>query len=303
MKALIVGVSGFAGTHLAHHLLEQGDQVKGCSRSPTPLKSIDWRSWDLGTDLDRETSDWIRSWAPDCIFHLAAESIPNRCGKAHPNEHAWTTNVEGTRRVVELANQLERPVTLLFTSSCHVYGPMREDQAICSETRSPAPRTGYSISKLSAEKTVWETRREQVRPILVRAFHHAGVGQQPQLMIPEWVAQLLQPELDPICVQSLSTYLDLTDVRDTVRAYRMLAMHAEAQGIYNVGRAQAVRSGDLLDELFQICGRRPQVHQRYEGPRFEPIADNRRLVELTGWQPEIALSRTLRDIYDFCAKG
>src|SRR4051812_22079270 len=118
MNALVTGITGFVGSHLAEHLSRSGDVVAGVSRRPlstgpasetTNPDTLGRIAWDLAAvDIDRSLIDEIQARfggaAPDIVYHLAAESIPAACGgDGDPTPAAWRTNVEGTRRVLDLA--------------------------------------------------------------------------------------------------------------------------------------------------------------------------------------------------------
>ena len=108
-RALITGVSGFVGGFLAEHLLDCGDEVFGLApdgrlteASPEGLADrVELAVWDLGRDASpsAEVMDRLEAFGPEVIYHLAALSIPDDCGRIEPTEAAWAVNVEGTRRV------------------------------------------------------------------------------------------------------------------------------------------------------------------------------------------------------------
>ena len=104
-----------------------------------------------------------------------------------------------------------------------------------------------------------------------------------------------RPGDDPIQVVTLNSHNDLSDVRDVVRAYRLLMQRELSHRVYNVGSGQSVRSGDVFGRLMQLAGRPRGVVERSPGRRQHPIADISRLVADTAWQPEIPLEQTIAD--------
>ena len=130
----------------------------------------------------------------------------------------------------------------------------------------------------------------------MRAFQHSGPGQQPRLILPEWIRKLQQGS--KVDVFNLQSYFDLSDVRDVVRAYLTLAEHGKTGAIYNVGSGKALCSGDLFDEICRhltIDQNNLTVNVQNPGERFSPIADVTRIMEATGWSPAIPLELTISD--------
>ncbi len=302
VKAFITGITGFAGTHLAEHLLACGDEVLGCSRAGT------WRAdapqslqqaagliaWDVSRPLS-DLRDRIDGFAPDCIYHLAALSVTSACGERQPNEAALATNVGGTCAVIDLAVSLTRRPRLLMVSSCYVYAPVAAVSPIVSEDSPLGPTGGYGKSKLAAEQEIDSALQQgRVDGVIARVFQHSGPRQSPQMIIPQWCRQFVRGE-DPIEVLSLDTHLDLTDVRDIVRAYRLLIEHGRRGQTYNVGSGICRRSGEVFDELRRLHDPARGVVELAPGHVQHPVADVRRIASDADWTPEIPLHQTLSD--------
>ena len=293
MKVFITGITGFVGGHLTEHLLAAGDEARGQlhsrglaasgrRRSALPagkraLTASEVLRWDLGdrAGLAAEDHARIADFAPDCIYHLAALSVPSHCGELAPSDRALAVNVEGTQRVLDLAAWLPRRPRVLFASSSHVYAPAAEAGAPLNESAACRPRRGYGMSKLLAEQRIEAAVREQRLDVVVaRAFQHTGPRQEPEMMLPEWAEQVVREGEEPIRVRSLNTWIDLTDVRDVVRAYRLLAECADAGGIYNVGSGMPLRTGDIFKLMIQLAkSARTAQELGSGGEKWDPIAD------------------------------
>ncbi len=304
MKAFITGISGFAGSHLAEHLLRCGDRVQGssatgCWRADTPprLRSdVPLFRWELGAGPSRDAIQALEQFAPDAVFHLAALSVPHDCGTDQPTSQAWAVNVEGTRHLLAAIKDLPQRPRVLLVSSCHVYGPVSAAVPRVDEQATLAPQTAYGKTKLAAEHVVQAAiRSDGQQALIARAFKQAGPRLHPQLMLSEWIIQLVIPSPDPIRVLNLDSHLEITDVRDTVRAYRALIQHGRVGATYNVGSGVPLCSGDLLYQLQAMAGSQRTVIELAPGRRQEPLADIRRLQQSTGWHPRIPLQKTLRD--------
>lgn len=331
-RAIITGITGFAGGHLAEHLLSQGDAVLGLgaertwpSDTPTAImESAELVTWDLG-DATRGLDaivEHIAGFEPTVIYHLAAVSTPGDCGERQPNALALSVNVAGTERVLQLAERLPSKPRVVFVSSSHVYDPcyyrwvgdeasVPEDAEehppirYLTEDAPIGPLRGYGMTKRLAEEAVLRVVAENgADAVIVRAFQHIGPRQKAmRLMLPEWMLQLHLKREAPINVHSLDAYVDVTDVRDVVRAYRLVAEKAVSGDIFNVGSGIARRTGDLVEMLMDIAGQRRPISERRPGRRLDPVADITRLTELTGWRPEFAMEQTLADTWaEWCQR-
>ncbi|MEO8496524.1 MAG: NAD-dependent epimerase/dehydratase family protein [Planctomycetota bacterium] len=308
MRAFITGVTGFAGSHLAEHLLACGDEVLGSSHlgrwahgvPKAVQREVSLFSWDLTMGADEATRRIVSDFRPDAIVHLAAISAPSECGTTEPTSQALASNVGGTRSVTELCRTLPTRPRVLLASSCYVYAPVSPDSPVVTEEAPVGPSRAYGKTKLLAEQ---ELRRaiqdEQLDGVIARSFQHAGPRQSPRMILPEWVCQFVQTNDGPIRVGCLDTYLDLTDVRDICRAYRLLSVDGQRGNVYNVGSGICLRSGDLLEVIQRCACVRREVIESQPGRRQHPIADISRLTDRTGWKPEIPLEQTVTDTLNY----
>lgn len=313
MRALITGITGFVGQYLAEHLLASGDEVVGCSfREPWSDEArvalaprIPLLEWNLAEPLPESVRQEVERFAPQAIYHLAAISVPSECGSDQPSSLAEAVNVGGTQRIVELAQSLAQPPRLLLTSSAHVYAPVSPDSPIVDERAPLGPSGAYGKTKLAAEAVAWQAMQQGLSLVIVRAFQHSGPRQLPKFVLPEWAFQFATTPADqPIQVVTLESYFDLSDVRDVIRAYRLLLTLPATAGVYNVGSGRAVRSGDIFERLQRLAGQPRQAVQRHPGPRHHPVANIARLTRDTQWTPRIPLQQTIADTlayFEACA--
>lgn len=311
MRAFITGIGGFVGPHLAEHLLGRGDDVVGATLSgqrDEPIAggkgqrlpaTIEVVAWDIARSPTATARAAVLRFAPQVIYHLAALSVPNDCGQSEPTPQARAVNVAGVTSVLELANSLPTRPRVVFVSTSHVYAAVTADSPRVSEDARLDPVNGYGRTKLEGEAEVRRAVRELgVDALIVRAFKHAGPGQSPRFMLPEWARQFADPTLDPVQVHTLDSVLDLTDVRDIVRAYRLVVEQGEAGEIFNVGSGVPRRSGELFAMLRDLADPRRSVVETRPGRRQEVLADCTRLQARTGWAPAIVLEQTIRDVWD-----
>ncbi len=305
-RALITGMTGFAGGFLAEHLLDQGQPVLGTApdggwetASPKELSGrIELVAWDLSTNegLVDESRRRIEDFRPDCIYHLAAMSVPNECGREKPSNAALQVNVEGTRMVLDLAASLSWRPRVLFISSSHVYAPVTAESPRVRESSRLDPQQGYGRTKLMAEAEVCRAvDKSNCDVVIARSFQHAGPRQDPRMMLSQWARQFALGGQQPVEVYTRDAQIDLSDVRDVVRAYRLLLEHGRTGSVYNVGSGKGCRSGEVLDLLREMADPKRPIVELHPGKKQNHIADIARLVRCTGWQSEISIETTVAD--------
>ncbi|OHB86683.1 MAG: hypothetical protein A2V98_11060 [Planctomycetes bacterium RBG_16_64_12] len=305
-RALITGISGFAGGFLAEHLLACGDAVLGCSpdgtweeSSPDPLHNrVELLAWNLGDSqgISQESLRRIEQFRPDTIYHLAALSVPEDCGQNEPVPVATAVNVAGTRRVLELAASFGWRPRVVFTSSSHVYAPVDPRSPKVREDAPLAPASAYGRTKLAAEREVCRAvEQDDCDAVIVRAFQHTGPRQNARMMLPQWAEQIARGGTEPLKVHTRDAWVDLSDVRDVVRAYRLLAEHGRRGEVYNVGSGISRRAGDILDLLQGMAEVDRPVVQSRPGFKQDPVADATRLIRATAWRAAIPLEQTVAD--------
>jgi len=303
-RALITGISGFVGGFLAGHLTDCGDEVVGCSPTggweggkPEGLGDrVALLAWDLARPEGppEATLRHIDRFGPQAIYHLAGLSVPEDCGTAEPTPQAVAINVDGTRRVLELAANLRSTPRVLFVSSAHVYAPVSRQASRVDENAPLRPRSAYGKTKLAAEQAVLRAVAAGADAIVVRAFQHTGPRQNPRMMLPQWARQFAAG-CDPVEVFTRDAYVDLTDVRDVVRAYRLLVEQGGRGEVYNVGSGRCRRCGAILETLHRMADPGRSIVATSPGVKQEPIADITKLTGLTGWRPMVPLEQTVAD--------
>ena len=244
----------------------------------------------------------VTALGPDAICHLAAQSSVQRSWE--DPQGTFAVNAVGTLNLCTIAGQLARRPRLLLVSSAEVYGRVPASHMPVTEDEPFAPATPYAASKASAEvigMQAWLGRGTEV--VRARAFNHTGPGQPQGFVVPDLASQVVRAargELERITTGNIEVSRDIIDVRDVVRAYRLLLLHGEPGAAYNVCRGEAVVISDLLARLMRIAG--TDVPVWTDPARARPadvpthVGDPGRLKRLTGWEPEIPLDQTLADV-------
>lgn len=289
MRALITGGNGFVGRWLARHLEASGDEV--CIV-------------DLPTDIaDPEAvGPVVAGFEPEAIYHLAALSHVGASWDA-PTQVAHV-NVVGTAAVLAAARAVPSNPTVLFISSAEVYGSVTPDELPLTEDSALRPATPYAASKAAAEQVALQCFRGFDQPVVVvRPFNHIGPGQAPVFAVPAMAKRMVEAVAagqPSIKVGNLSARRDFTDVRDVVRAYRMLVTHGSPGEVYNLASGVDVGIDEVVELLLAELGAAlsTEVDPELLRPVDIPVlrGDASKLRAATGWEPELPLAETVRDV-------
>jgi GDP-4-dehydro-6-deoxy-D-mannose reductase len=294
-KVLITGAAGFVGRHLADHLQSCGDEVIGVDRhGPGGVDITD-------AAAVAELFDRVR---PQAVYHLAGWADVGGSWKA-PVE-AFRANAEGTLNVLSAA--CEAGVgRVLAVSSADVYGKVDPSELPLTEDSPLRPASPYAASKVAADYLGLQAWLGRGLPVLrVRAFNHLGPGQTDKFVAPALASRIARAErdgnTDPLPIGDLSARRDFTDVRDVVRAYRLLMEQGEPGEVYNVCSGVDLAVQDLADQLLAQA----RIPLRFETdpellrPVEVPVlrGSHERLTAATGWQPEIPIAQTLTDLLE-----
>jgi len=303
-RALITGVSGFAGRHLARRLLDDGWEVAGTVRSRTSgVPEVAEHRIEI--DDRGALRALVDAVAPDVVFHLAA--IVDTVTTPDVVE-LHRANTLGTVAVLEALRDTGARPRVLYASSAFAYGHTAADEQPVREEQPLRPLTSYGSSKVAGEAIALQFGRETGTEVLVtRAFQHTGPGHVGAYALADWARQLAEIEAGPrrgaIRCGNIDVERDYCDVRDVAAAYAAVAARGAAGAVYNVASGEPVTMRALLEGLIRAFGIDVAIEvdparlRRVDQPRF--FADVSRLRADTGWEPEHPLDDTLAALADF----
>jgi GDP-4-dehydro-6-deoxy-D-mannose reductase len=296
MRALITGATGFVGHWLEAHLRDQGDDVVG-----------------TGENVDVTDAAAVRKSveevSPEAIYHLAARTHVGASWDA-PQE-TFTVNAIGTLNVLEAARQREPMPRVLVVSSAEVYGIVQPDELPLTEDSPLRPVSPYAASKVAAEFVALQSHLGSETPaIRVRAFNHIGPGQAETFAVARFARRIVDAQRTgerQLRIGNPEPRRDFTDVRDVVRAYRLLATSGEPGAVYNVCSGTDVAIGDVARRLIELAG--ADLDVVVDADLVRPVdvpvlrGDAGRIRAAVSWEPQIPLDETLRDILSHCREG
>lgn len=318
--ALITGVTGMVGSHMADYLLEHTDwDIVGQCRWRSPLDNIRHlvprinkgdRVRLLYADL-RDTMSMnylIAESKPDYVFHLAAQSYPQTSFTAPLD--TLDTNIQGTARLLEAIRQADIDPVVHVCASSEVFGRVSKEKLPINEECTFHPASPYAISKVGTDLIGrYYAEAYGLKAMTTRMFTHTGPRRgdvfaestfAKQIALIE--AEQIEPKVKTGNLDSLRTW---SDVRDAVRAYHMLVTINPTPGeYYNIGGAFSCSVREMLGHLLSISTRK-DIEVVTDPGRLRPIdadlqvPDTRKFKAHTGWEPVIPFEKTMQDLLDY----
>ena len=303
-KALVTGIAGFVGRHLARELGRRGRVVTGSRHIHESAEGVEADEV-MPCDIceAKAVRELLAATTPDEVYHLAAVTHVMR--SYDYIDLTWRTNVMGTINLYEAALSLGMRPRLLFVGTATEYGIVTPEDLPLTEDHPLAPVEPYAASKAAADIASYQYFRGSGLDILrTRSFNHTGPGQSHEFVASDFARQIARIEregLEPaIHVGNLEAYREFLDVRDVVRAYADLMERGACGEVYHVAGGTLVTIRELLDRLLALS--ECEIAVRTDPARMRPIetpifrGSAGKLKAATGWTPEIPLDKTLSDL-------
>jgi GDP-4-dehydro-6-deoxy-D-mannose reductase len=301
---LVTGATGFAGSHLVDHLLTREPAVAAWGHAggkALPAGRDARVSWSSVNILDRDAvARELAAVRPSAVYHCAGIADVHAGWKA--SAPVLRVNVLGTQHLLDAVRASGLDVPVLVVGSALVY---RGSDGAIDEGHPIAPSSPYGISKLAQEMAALNSTAGRV--YVCRSFNHAGPRQSEGYVTSSFARQIAEIEAgmrEPVIhVGNLESRRDITDVRDTVRAYDLIVRNGQPRRPYNVCCGRAYRIADLLSML--VPRSTAAIRVETDPSRLRPsdtplvLGSFERLEHETGWQPAIPIERTLADLLDY----
>ncbi len=310
-KALITGIAGFVGSHMAELLLSKGFEVWDLSRPRSKMYHIEPIKSKLHlVDADLMDSHslytTINRIKPDYIFHLAAQSfVPTSWGSPSVT---LEVNVVGSANLFEAVRQVGIDPVIQIACSSEEYGLVHENEVPIKETNPLRPLSPYAVSKLAMDYLgyqYWESYK--MRIIRTRGFNHTGPRRGDtfaESTFAKQIAMIEKGSQEPVIyVGNLDASRDYTDVRDMVRAYLLAVEKCDPGDVYNIATGSTIKIADVLSMMLGMSKVKVEIKQ--DPARMRPsdvpilIGDNTKFVSKTGWKPEIPFTQTALDLLNY----
>ena len=317
-SALITGITGMVGSHLADYLIENTDwDIYGMCRWRSPLDNVE-HLLDRANKKDRvhfingDLCDYIslqnavEESRPEYVFHLAAQSYPTTSFTS-PIQ-TLDTNILGTERLLTAIKRCRNIDPIIHVcSSSEVFGRVPKEKLPINEECSFHPASPYSISKIGTDligRFHAEAYKQKV--IVTRMFTHTGPRRGDvfaESTFAKQIAMIEQDMIPPVVkTGNLNSLRTWSDVRDAVRAYYMLVTVNPVPGeYYNIGGTFSCTVGKMLDYLLSISTYKNICVEEAKS-RLRPldadlqVPDTTKFRKHTGWEPQIKFEKTMTDL-------
>ena len=320
-RALITGISGMVGSHLADFLLQKTDwDIYGTCRWRSPLDNLQ-HLLKRANEKDRlsfiyaDLRDYIslqnavEQARPDYVFHLAAQSYPSTSFTAPID--TLDTNIQGTARLLEALRKCPGIDPLIHVcASSEVYGRVPKEKVPIDEECSFHPASPYAISKVGTDLMGrFHAEAYGQKVMTTRMFTHTGPRRGDVFAESTFAKQIAMIEAGQIPsvikVGNLDSLRTWSDVRDAVRAYYMLlTVKPVAGAYYNIGGDYSCSVREMLSFLLSLSTHK-SISLEIDPARLRPIdadlqvPNTRKFQAQTGWKPEIPFEKTMGDLLEY----
>ncbi|HSF40759.1 MAG TPA: GDP-mannose 4,6-dehydratase [Thermoanaerobaculia bacterium] len=313
MRALITGITGFAGSHLAEYILAEqpGVEVYGTFRWRSRMDNIEHlndRIKLVEADLRDYTSMHraLEISRPDVIFHLAAQSFVPSSWNA-PSD-TMVTNVTGQTNLFEAIRALKLDPVVQIACSSEQYGLVLPDEVPIKETNPLRPLSPYAVSKVAQDFLGYQYFMSYgLKAVRTRGFNHTGPRRGQVFVTSNFCSQVAAIEhglqKPVIRVGNIDAVRDFTDVRDMVRAYWLAVTKAKPGEVYNIATGSGITIRAMLDLV--LSHSKADVKIEVDPDRLRPsdveilIGDSSKFRADTGWEPRIPFEQTVSDLLDY----
>jgi GDP-4-dehydro-6-deoxy-D-mannose reductase len=297
VKILVTGATGFVGRWLIRDLEAAGHEAVGAP--PSSQLEITNR---------RAVAALMTAAKPDAVAHLAGMAYgPD--ARRDP-KRAFAINADGTASVILAAAARNAPV--LVVSSSEVYGNPDPGDLPLNEAAPLLADQPYGVSKLAQERVVFDAAEAgSPAAVIVRPFNHAGPGQRPEFVVPALARRVLAARKTgaaTIVAGNVDVRRDFTDVRDVVRAYRLILEklgsgdQPREPRVYNIASGRSVAIRDIARTFGSLAGMEVDIEVDPSLVRTSDPAEIRGdasfIASDLGWKPEIPFETTLRDVFE-----
>ncbi len=294
MKIIVTGADGFVGKYLVELLKKSnppagGDKVFGLDKNQADITNYE------------SVKKYLEKIKPDQVYHLAGFAS----GAGKDKKLIFDVNVNGTINILKALKEIGKPVKVLLASTAYVYG---NTPKCASENSKVNAKSFYDQSKLKMEKEALrlcsgQAGSKNIKIVITRASNHTGPGQKMGFVVRDFSSQIADAKKsDVIGVGNLDVERDLFDVRDCVRAYKIVMEKGKSGEIYNIGTGKTISIKDVLAKLIKISGKK--ITYKIDPKKIRPSdiqknCVNAAKIKKLGWEPKISLEKTLKDTYNF----
>lgn len=310
-RALITGITGFVGSHLAELLLDKGYEVYGTVRHRSRMENIEHLADRLKlveTELtdSHSTFSAISKIEPEYIFHLAGQSFV--LTSWHAPQETVMINTIGTLNVLEAVRRAKIDSRIQVCGSSEEYGRVLPDEVPIKETNPLRPLSPYGVSKVAEDMFGVQYHKSYgMKTVVTRAFNHTGPRRGDVFATSNFAKQIVMIEKGkqkPVIRHgNLDAKRDFTDVRDTVKAYELSLQKGKFGEEYNICSGKTITMQRVLEILLSFSNVKITTEQDPERMRPSDVeilqGDYSKFKAATGWEPKIPFEQTMEDLLNY----
>lgn len=285
MKIIVTGSNGFVGKYLVELLKKNKKNIV----YPLDRKQADITNY-------RVVLSYLQKIKPEQVYHLAGFAS----GAGKDRDLIFKVNVSGTLNILKALKEIGKPCRVLLASTAYVYG----NTSKCADEKAAiSAKSFYDQSKIEMEKKARQYLNDNIKIVITRAANHTGPGQKLGFVVPDFCSEIAAAkDGGEIAVGNLEAKRDLFDVRDCVRAYKMVMQKGQSGEIYNIGTGKTVAIKQILGKIIKISKKNILVTPDAARRRPSDIAQNcvkAAKIKKLGWAPKISLEKTLKETYQY----
>lgn len=304
MKIFVTGLTGFVGSYLAEALMADGHEVAGLLRQtnrlnyPSVKKLAGRVEFHYGSLTDyAAVRRALHEFRPDVICHLGAIT-PVAYSFEHPHE-VTETNYLGTINLAEAAlRECPSLKRFIFASSMETYGFQDKRQAFV-ETDEQHPACPYAVAKVASEKYLQYLHYAHGFPaVSLRQTNCYGRKENDYFIVEAAITQMLKNPLE-INLGAAEPVRNFLFIDDLVALYKILLTAPGVNGqVFNTGPDNGLRIDTLVLMIARLLDWKGQVHwntrPRRPGEIFYLNSSNKKITDVTGWEPRVGLYEGLQ---------
>lgn len=295
MKVLIIGSSGFIGSHLVDEFKSKGYEVVCCDlKASYNTVAMDIMNLNMVTDI-------LMKYKPDILINMAGQA--NVALSWKKPQLTLQLNTIGLINILESVKKINSRIRVIAVGSSDEYGNLEAQGVNVTEDIPINPITPYAISKQAQELFAKLYNKNYKMDIcMLRLFNLGGPGQTKGYMISDFASGVAEVEVGKkefITVGNLESARDFTHVKDACQAIRLVAEKGHTGEVYNISSGITYKAREILDKLIKIAGINIEIKQNCEKmrPNDTPVicGNHDKLTAHTGWVPTRNIDKILVD--------
>ncbi len=296
MRLLLIGSSGFLGSHVYRTAAAAGVEVVTAGRRPS-AQGAEHHLVDLAEDGPARIATMLAEVQPDAVVNCAGTTCGDTAALA-------AGNIDAPAMLVQALLRCRSPARLVHLGSAAEYG--RGEPGVPVRESAPARPVGvYGATKLGGTRAVQVARTAGLDAVVLRVFNPVGPGAPGSSLPGRAAAEIARAiaQNDHLQLGPLNAIRDFVDAGDVAQAVLAAAARRPTPAVLNVGSGQAVSARELVHAFLEVAGGGLAIQESVPGsPRSTEVpwqqADISAARTALGWQPRTSLTSSLTHLWE-----